>query len=46
MGALGLRSAWTERYGDVHDLRRRYELPRLRISRDGTPAHFAALVAG
>jgi len=42
---FGIRSAWTERNGRVHDLSRPYELPRLRIARETTLEQFAALVS-
>lgn len=45
MRTLGVRSAWTERYGTVHDARDPYEMPRLRVSRDTELGGFAALVA-
>jgi peptidoglycan/xylan/chitin deacetylase (PgdA/CDA1 family) len=44
MHAIGIRSAWTERVGTVHDIRDPYRLPRLRVARgDGIDA-FASLV--
>lgn len=45
MRALRMRSAWTELYGSVHDLRRPYKMPRYRILRDDGLASFEA-VAG
>lgn len=46
MREIGIRSAWTEIVGRAHDLRKPYEMPRLRISRDTTVDGFAALVSG
>ncbi|MGH7682913.1 MAG: hypothetical protein ACREMT_01105, partial [Vulcanimicrobiaceae bacterium] len=45
MPSVGIRSAWTEHSGRVHDLRDPYQMPRLRIARDTTIAQFAAMVA-
>lgn len=43
MRALGIRSAWTELYGSVHDLRQPYKMPRYRILRDDGLASFEAV---
>jgi peptidoglycan/xylan/chitin deacetylase (PgdA/CDA1 family) len=44
MRTLGLRAAFREGGGWVRDLTAPYALPRVRVSRDTTPAGFAALV--
>jgi len=44
MRDLGIRAAFTEQPGIVTDLTQPYELPRLRIRHDTSPASFAALV--
>jgi peptidoglycan/xylan/chitin deacetylase (PgdA/CDA1 family) len=43
--SIGIRSAWTEHSGYVHDARDPYEMPRLRISRDTPLQGFASLVS-
>ncbi|MBV8600166.1 MAG: polysaccharide deacetylase family protein [Candidatus Eremiobacteraeota bacterium] len=45
MRTIGVRSAWTERYGTAHDLHEPYEMPRLRVARGYDIAQFAALVS-
>ena len=45
MRSIGIRSAWTEHSGYVHDARDPYEMPRLRISRDTPLQSFESLVS-
>lgn len=46
MREIGIHSAWTEIVGRALDVRKPYEMPRLRITRDMTVDGFAALVTG
>jgi peptidoglycan/xylan/chitin deacetylase (PgdA/CDA1 family) len=46
MRDIGIHSAWTEIVGRARDLRKPYEMPRLRITRDMQVDGFAALVSG
>lgn len=45
MRAIGIHSAWTERYAWADNLRRPYQMPRLRVARDTSLDGFASLVS-